>query len=66
MSMKNANDSIGNRIRDLLACSAVPQPAAPPRAATYVKARCNNNVSECDKMKIIVPTEKKETLIFSL
>ena len=26
------NDTIGNRIRDLPACSAVPQPAAPPRA----------------------------------
>jgi hypothetical protein len=26
MSMKNSNDTIGNRSRDLLACSAVPQP----------------------------------------
>jgi acetoin utilization deacetylase AcuC-like enzyme len=25
MSMKNCNDTIGNRTRDLLACSAVPQ-----------------------------------------
>ena len=30
--MKNSNDSIGNRTRDLLACSAVSQPTAPPRA----------------------------------
>ena len=30
--MKNCNDNIGNRNRDLLACSAVPQPTAPPRA----------------------------------
>jgi len=30
MSMKNSNDIIGNRTRDLLACSAVPQPTAPP------------------------------------
>ena len=29
--MKNSNDTIGNRIRDLPACSAVPQPTAPPR-----------------------------------
>jgi len=28
------NDSIGNRTRDLPACSAVPQPTAPPRAPT--------------------------------
>ena len=31
MSMKNSNDPIGNRPRDLLACSAVPQPTEPPR-----------------------------------
>ena len=27
--MKNSNDTIGNRTRDLLACSAVPQPTGP-------------------------------------
>ena len=32
MSMKNSNDTIGNRTRDLPASSAVPQPTAPPRA----------------------------------
>ena len=30
MSMKNFNDTIGNRAHDILACSAVPQPTAPP------------------------------------
>jgi hypothetical protein len=30
--MKNPNDPIGNRTRNLSACSAVPQPNAPPRA----------------------------------
>jgi len=29
--MKNSNDTIGNRTRDLPACSAMPQPTAPPR-----------------------------------
>ena len=29
--MKNSNDNIGNRTRDLPACSAVPQPTTPPR-----------------------------------
>jgi len=33
--MKNSNDIIGNRIRDLPACSAVPQPTALPRAPNY-------------------------------
>jgi hypothetical protein len=31
MSMKNSNDTIGNRTRDLPAYSAVPQQTAPPR-----------------------------------
>jgi hypothetical protein len=30
--MKNSNDTIGNRTRDLTTCRAVPQPTAPPRA----------------------------------
>ena len=34
MSMKNSNDTIGNRTRDIPACSAVPEPTAPPRAPT--------------------------------
>ena len=29
--MRNTSDTIGNRTRDLPACSAVPQPTAPPR-----------------------------------
>jgi amino acid transporter len=29
--MKNSNDTIGNRTRDLLTCGTVPQPTAPPR-----------------------------------
>ena len=32
MSMKKSSDTIRNRTRDLLACSAVPQPTAPPRS----------------------------------
>jgi len=32
MSMKNSNDTIGNRTRDLPTCSAVPQPTALARA----------------------------------
>jgi len=31
--MKNSNDTIGNRTRDLPACSALPQPTASPRAS---------------------------------
>jgi len=32
---KKSNDTIGNRTRDLPACSAVPQPTASPRAPSY-------------------------------
>jgi len=32
MSLKNSNDTIGNRTRDLPGCSTVPQPTVPPRA----------------------------------
>ena len=31
--MKNSNDPIGNRTRDLPACNAVPQPTEPPRVS---------------------------------
>jgi len=31
--MKNSSDTIGHRTRDLLVCSAVPKPTAPPRAS---------------------------------
>jgi hypothetical protein len=33
--MKNPNDTIGNRTRDLPACSAVLQPNTPPRAPQF-------------------------------
>jgi hypothetical protein len=32
LSIENSNDIIRNQTRDLLACSAVPQPTAPPAA----------------------------------
>jgi hypothetical protein len=40
MSMKNSNDNIGNRTCDLPACSAVPQPTAPPRAPPAPRNWC--------------------------
>ena len=35
MSTKNSSDAIGNRTRDLPACSTVPQPPAPPRTPSF-------------------------------
>jgi hypothetical protein len=40
MLMKNSNDSIGNRTRDLPNCSAVPQPTAPSRAPGVTYSVC--------------------------
>jgi hypothetical protein len=37
--MKNSNDTIRNRTRDIPACSAVPQPTAPPRAPIEMSTR---------------------------
>jgi hypothetical protein len=36
VSKKNSHDTIGNRILDLPACSAMPQPTAPPRTPAEV------------------------------
>jgi hypothetical protein len=41
--MKNSTDTIANRTRDLLTCSAVPQPNAPP-GAPYI-----NDVEDLNK-----------------
>ena len=38
MSMKNSNNTVGNRNRDLPVCRAVPQPTAPPRALLFLRA----------------------------
>jgi hypothetical protein len=55
MSIKNSDDTIRNRTRDLPACSAVPQPTAPPRAPF---SRCN-----VDKKK---HTDRANSIILSL
>jgi hypothetical protein len=62
--MSNSTNTTGNRTRDLPACSAVPQPTAPPRAPIFIihayynyiiNARYNyyiankGLVEECDK-----------------
>jgi hypothetical protein len=42
--MKNSSYNIGNRTRDLTACSVVPQPTAPPHAPLfrYIDIYMNN------------------------
>jgi len=43
MSMKNSNETIGNRARDLPACSAVPQSTA-PRLVPLISILIKNNI----------------------
>jgi hypothetical protein len=45
LSMKNSNDTTGNRTRDLPACSAEPQPTAPPRAPYKVVITLNDDTN---------------------
>jgi hypothetical protein len=47
MSMKNSNDTIGNRTRDLPTCSALSQPTETPRAPVYVIRSTNARVLGC-------------------
>ena len=46
MSKKNSNDTIGNRTRDLPACTAVPQPTALPRAPRLI-LKLELNAQKC-------------------
>jgi hypothetical protein len=56
VSMKNSNDTIGNGTRDLAACSAVPQPTAPPRTPAknntrsfiWIRKYCRHSPVEID------------------
>jgi hypothetical protein len=53
MSMKNSSETIGNRTRDLSACSEVPQPTAPPRTPA-LKAQ-----SDEMRKRILTPNLRK-------
>jgi hypothetical protein len=57
MSIKNSNDTIENRTRDLPACSAVPQPTAPPCAPTnfHVMHYCFLNLVVYVPLGIFIP-----------
>ena len=49
MSMKNSNDTTGNRTHDLPTCSTVPQPTEPPRnkeLENKLKHKENENLEE--------------------
>ena len=51
VSMKNSNDTIGNRTRDLPACSVVPQPTVLPHAPSLYYITNHNQATRIIKMK---------------
>ena len=61
MSMKNSNDTIGDRTRDLLTCTAVPQPTASPRTSFIGSPVSNFNAclvigSDVKRPKVLLHT----------
>ena len=52
MGMKKSSDTIGNRTRDLPACSAVPQPTASPRASLDYLVPCFTGIIEENMLEI--------------
>jgi hypothetical protein len=63
MSMKNSNDTIGNRTHDLLVCSALPQltvpPSGPSKNTGYTQK--NGAVSKVNKKFISHLTQAQHT-----
>jgi hypothetical protein len=69
MSKKISNDTIGNRTRDLPACSAVPQPTAPPctPAMRLIGCKFGDNLRflpSIDKVVTLLPSMTFENLRF--
>jgi len=58
--MKNANYTIGNRIRDLPACSAVPQRIVP---ATVTKNTCRTINKYIKHLKIVSDAKGKQKIL---
>jgi hypothetical protein len=46
MSMKNPNDNIGNRTRDLPACSVLPHPTVAPQVNTHCEYIQSNGLGK--------------------
>jgi hypothetical protein len=59
--MENYSDTIGNQIRHLPACSAVPQPIAPPRSTLF--RNVGDKITSCSiSEKREPPLQSSETL----
>jgi hypothetical protein len=56
--MRNSNDTVGNRTRDLPTCSAVTQPTAPPRVPLFEEREANYKSGTMIKMTVITKDVK--------
>jgi len=56
--MKNSSDTIRNRTRDLAACSAVPEPTAPPRAPPRVGTLLNITGNKLGATGALLPHDR--------
>ena len=61
--MKNSNDTIGNRSRDLPACSTVPQPTAPPRASRRFHSNTNYHKSTTCNGTVITQDPRQHQMV---
>jgi hypothetical protein len=61
--MKNSNDTIGNRARKLPACTAVPQPTAPP--CTPVQLKYTQTITKLESCVYHFDTELYQYIIVS-
>jgi hypothetical protein len=51
--MENSNDTIGNQIRDLPACSAVYQPTATPRTPSLMLVKLQNGMLKSENDHVL-------------
>jgi hypothetical protein len=58
MSMKNSSDTIGNRNRDIPACSTVTQPTAPPVPVSKVSSYFIFRAEQCSSRTVHNPEDE--------
>ena len=66
MSMKNFNDTIGNRTRDLPTCNAVPRPTAPPQDKCSVFSDKHNGMASAQTVTLVSTRKVHELSVLSV
>jgi hypothetical protein len=66
VSLKNSNDTIGNRTRDLPVCSVVPYKAGVPNVKLYGSAQYNTRQTHVKFAKIFAKRTQFERLVYTI